>query len=182
MSWAIRAELFGAKEALSIAVKEVRFTRGGQAAVFIAVGVALASVGAAGVILGIRWPWRDWPDPLLPSPWWGVGPLLPAAVLFYWAGRLARQPFLVFSPVGLEIYPLWRPEAHSQLVAWTEVASLTVQDEPERLVLDFADVKDAGIVIYLAPIARAVRPLLRRTAEGMNGRLQEARTGARKEA
>lgn len=162
-------------------MKEVRFTRGGQAAVFVAVGVALVSLGAACAVLGIRWPWRDWPEPLLPSPWLGLVPLFPAVGLFYLAGRLARQPFLVFSPVGLEIYPLWRPEDHSQLVAWTEVARMSVQEKPERLVLDFAEVKDAGIVIHAAPIARSVRPLLRRTVEGMNGRLQEARSGAPKE-
>ncbi len=154
-------------------MKEVRFTRSGQAVVFIAVGVACVSLGAAFAVLGYRWPWHDWPDPLLPSPWLGVAPLAPALALFYAAGRLARQPYLVFSPVGLEIYPLWKPADHSQLVAWSEVATLAVQERPERLVIDFAQVKDAGIVIHLAPVARRARLLLRRTVEGVNAKLAD---------
>ncbi len=154
-----------------MAAAELRFTRSGQAVTFVILGIVAFSAAIGLTLLGWRWPWRGWPEPLLPSPWWGVAVLPLAIAAFWFAARLTRTPYLVFTPVGLEIYPFFRPAQHSQLVTWSEVAVLEHDDRREQLTVHFRGQENAGVVLTLAPLSRKSQALLARTVAGMPEKL-----------
>ena len=154
-----------------MAAAELRFTRSGQAVTFIVAGVLALSLGLALAVLGWRWPWRGWPEPVLSSPWWGLLPILPAGAAFWFGLRLSRVPYLVFTPAGLEIYPFFKPTAQSQFVTWSEVAVLEHDDRRERLTVHFRGPENSGVILTLAPLSRRSQNLLARVVAGMPEKL-----------
>lgn len=144
--------------------KELRFTRSGQAASF----WVLAAVSAAMAITLLATAiYRDI-NPLLPHPVWSLLPLALAILSTRLALRLTRHAYLILTPLGIEIFPFFRPAHGMRLVVWQEVVTAEVNERLTRLTLHHNPEKSSGIHISLTPIRADRRPLL---AKAVIGRL-----------
>ncbi len=150
--------------------KEIRFTRGRQALVFTALGVALlcAALGLwikAAPILGNA----AGEAPAVPSYGWGFVPLLPSIWAFWAAAHCARHAYLILTPLGVEVFPFWFPSKNMDILYWSELSGAELDEMQTRLTLHRSG--GGGAVISLAPIPRAQRPLLAKAVEGRAGEL-----------
>ncbi len=144
--------------------KELRFTRSGQAAAF----WVLAAVFAAGAITLLATAiYRDI-NPRLPHPAWALLPLALAAMMVRIAIRLTRHAYLILTPLGIEIFPFFRPAEGMRLVTWQEVAAAEVNERVTLLTLHHDLEKSSGIHLSLKPIRVDRRSLL---AKAVIGRL-----------
>lgn len=140
--------------------KELRFTRAGQAT-----GLAIATsmlVITAVLFFGLA---RYRPDnPQLPHPAWGVLPLVLAIVSARLAWRCAKHAYLLLTPLGVEIFPFFRPAKGMQVILWSEIADAEI--DSNRLTLHFTAEKTAGVHLSLSPISRPKRLLLATAIQG----------------
>jgi hypothetical protein len=148
--------------------KELRFTRARQAVTFVIAGVVL--LGVAGALYYLWW----WHRPDRPG-WMGLAVLVP--MVLSWASlrtaaRLARHAYLLLSPIGIEIFPFFRPAQNMQLVSWTEIQHAEVTPGHRLLKLDLTG--GGGIFLTLAPLRPAARALL---AKAIAGVMEKRRTG-----
>jgi hypothetical protein len=140
--------------------KELRFTRAGQATGFwIAAAVAIM----AGLVFFLLIPYRA-DNPQLPHPAWGLAPLALAAVLIRIAWHCTKHAYILFSPIGVEIFPFFRPATGMQVIPWAQIAAADIDDS--RLTLHFSAEKTGGIHLSLSPIAKDRRELLVRAIRG----------------
>ncbi len=144
--------------------KELRFTRSGQASHFWLVAAILA---ASGITLLSTSIYRDI-NPLLPHPAWALLPLAAAAALAALAMKMTRHAYLILTPLGIEIFPFFRPAAGMRLVLWQELALAEVDEKSKRLTLHHDAGKTSGIHLSLTPIRADRRSLL---AKAVLGRL-----------
>ena len=140
--------------------KELRFTRAGQAAGF---WIAAAALVMAAMVFFLLTPHRA-ENPELPHPAWGLVPLTLAAGFVRLAWRCTKHAYLLLSPVGVEVFPLFRPETTMQVIPWQQIHSAEIA--PTRLTLHFNAEKSAGIHLSLSPIARDRRELLAKAIRG----------------
>jgi hypothetical protein len=147
--------------------KELRFTRAGQATGFWIAAAVLAAVAA--IILASAL-YRD-VNPRLPHPLWAVLPLALALAAARLAVRLTRHAYLILTPLGIEIFPFFRPAETMRLVVWQEVAAIDLDAGCRRLTLHHNAEKTSGIHLSLAPIRPDRRALL---AKALAGRLSPA--------
>lgn len=150
--------------------KELRFTRGAQARVFYMVSVVIFAASTAVFILSTQ----DWgmKPPLLKGWVWLCIPGLLLTYLLLRIGlRCTRHAYLILSPLGVEIFPFWKPEKNLQILYWSEVADAEVSSDTNELILHFTEEKKSGVVVSLKPIPAARRHLLARAVTGvMEGR------------
>ncbi len=142
--------------------KELRFTRSGQALLFwmvSALGTAVA------VTLGATALYRDI-NPDVPHPIWALVPLAVALGSARLAMRMTRHAYLILTPLGIEIFPLFRPSHGMRLVTWQEIDSAEANAEVTRLTLHHDAAKSSGIHISLRPIRADRRDLLVRAVIG----------------
>lgn len=149
--------------------KELRFTRARQAVGF---WLGAAVLAVAGILCLAVAPARA-ANPQLPAPWWGLAPLVLAGLAARTAVRCSRHAYLIFTPIGLEIFPFFRPASGMQLVPWGQVAAAETDDPPTRLTLHFNPGQTAGIHLSLAPIPKPQRRLVACAIDG----LMERRAG-----
>lgn len=142
--------------------KELRFTRAGQAAGF---WVAAAVLVAISVTLAASAIYRDI-NPTLPHPWWALPPLVLAGVFARLAVRLTRHAYLILTPLGIEVFPFFRPATGMRLVLWQEVSAAEVDENFTRLTLHHDAEKTSGIHLSLVPIRRDRRSLLAKAVIG----------------
>ena len=141
--------------------KELRFTRARQAQGFWVLGVILLLTAAG---LGIL----AWWQLTHPPPWWlCLVPLALAAAAFLMAWRLTRHAYLLLSPIGVEIFPFWKPVEHFQLLPWGEIAGAEFSPDGRWLTLTLAGYEDAKIILTLDPIPLAAHPLLVKAVTGV---------------
>lgn len=143
--------------------KELRFTRSRQAMGFAL--LAAMSIGAALTILtiviytmsvGVESPI----DPL-----WSILPFALAIPCGWTALYLASHAYILLTPLGIEIFPLWRPAANLRIIYWAEIGNVTIDDPHQLLVIDFKE-GGGGVVLTLNPIRKPARQLLRHAIEG----------------
>lgn len=145
--------------------KELRFTRAGQA-VPVAVAAAVCAIAALSLFLiGL---YRG-ENPGLPHSAWGLVPLAPALGLCWLAWHCARHAYILLSPIGVEIFPFFRPATNMQVIPWAQIAAAEIDDA--RLTLHFSAEKSSGIHLSLSPISKDRRELL---AKAIRGRLPAA--------
>lgn len=144
--------------------KELRFTRSGQAVVFWLLGAMLAGTA---VTLGLTSLYRDI-NPALPHPAWMLLPLVVAIFLLRLAMRMTRHAYLILTPMGVEIFPLWRPEQGMRLVIWQEIDAVEFDDHMTQMTLHFDAAKTSGVHVTLRPIRASLRVAL---AKAMRGRV-----------
>ena len=144
--------------------KELRFTRSGQASLFWVGAAVLAAVAITLLATAI---YRDI-NPRLPHPAWALVPLILAGGLVRLASGLTRHAYLILTPLGIEIFPFFRPSAGMRLVLWQEVNHAEVDEKLTRLTLHHDAEKSFGIHLSLTPIRADRRTLL---AKAVIGRL-----------
>jgi len=142
--------------------KELRFTRSGQAVAF---WLAVAVFTASAVTLLATTAYREI-NPMLPHPAWALVPLAGAVFSARLAWRLTRHAYLILTPLGIEIFPFFRPEAGMTLISWQEVDAAEVNATRTRLSLHFDAAKTSGIHLSLRPIRADRRDLLIKAVAG----------------
>jgi hypothetical protein len=143
--------------------KELRFTRVGQAQSF----MVIAAVSLAFALLITITSFMGHPS----FRWWMPFPFLVLAILLArLSGRCARHAYLILTPLGIEIFPLLKPEKNLNLVYWTQIHDAEFNQELTLLKLHYDAQKTAGIIISLKPILQKKRPLLKKA---LLGRLAE---------
>lgn len=144
--------------------KELRFTRSGQASVFWVLAAVLAAVAITLLATAI---YRD-VNPAIPHPAWALMPIAFSAFMARTAVKLTRHAYLILTPLGIEIFPFFRPADGMRLVAWQEVGAAEVDENLTRLTLHHDAAKTSGIHLSLKPIRADRRSLL---AKAVLGRL-----------
>lgn len=147
--------------------QEIRFTRSGQAPLFWVASAVLAGAAVTLVACGL---YRE-VNPDLPHPAWACLPLLLAYGSARIAIRLTRHAYLILTPLGIEIFPFFKPAQNMQLVAWGEIHAAEIYETPPLLTLHHDAAKSAGIHLSLKPIPIDKRPLL---AKALAGRLAKS--------
>ncbi len=148
--------------------KELRFTRSGQAALFWLLAAVCAAVAMTLAATSI---YRD-TNPDLPHPAWALVPLGLAVLAARLAVGLTRHAYLILTPLGIEIFPFFRPAEGMKLVVWQEVDAAEVNAEMTRLTLHHDAAKTSGIHLSLKPVRKDRRDLL---AKAVIGRAQAGR-------
>lgn len=139
--------------------KELRFTRIGQAQSF----MVIAAVSFAFALLIAITAFMGHPS----FRWWMTLPFLALAiVLARLSGRCARHAYLILTPLGIEIFPLLKPEKNLNLVYWTQIEEAEFNQDLTLLKLHYNREKTAGIILSLKPILEKKRPLLRKALLG----------------
>ena len=146
--------------AVAQAHKELRFTRAGQATGF---WLAAAVLVMTALVFALVAPYRA-EHAELPHPAWGLVPLGLAALTIRLAVRCTRHAYLILSPIGVEIFPLFRPDSGMQLIAWAQIDSAEI--DARRLTLHYNSEKSSGLHLSLRPIARPQRDLLTKAIQG----------------
>ena len=144
--------------------KELRFTRSGQATPF---WLAAAVLAMAGLTLLATAIYRDI-NPHLPHPAWSLLPFALATAAGRIAVSLTRHAYLILTPLGIEIFPFFRPANGMRLVLWQEIAAAETDGKFTRLTLHHDAAKSSGIHLSLTPIRADRRSLL---AKAVLGRL-----------
>lgn len=140
--------------------KELRFTRAAQAVPFWV--LAAMAVMATIVIIVVSFYRAENPD--LPHPAWATLPLIIAGIAIRIALHCTRRAYLIFSPLGLEIFPLLKPIAGMQLIPWTQIHDAEIDNS--HITLHFSPDKSSGIHLTLSPIPKTTRPLLKKALQG----------------
>lgn len=147
--------------------KELRFTRAGQAVPFWVISAVLVAATLI-VLAGAFYRKEDYAGP---HPLWALLPLGLAWLFAKLAIRMTKHAYLIFTPLGVEIFPLFRPQKSMRLVLWQEIRDAEVDAQLSRLTLHHDAEKTSGIHISLAPIPRNSRVLL---AKAISGRISRA--------
>ena len=142
--------------------KELRFTRSGQAAGFFVAGAVLVGISVTLVATG---QYRDI-NPAVPHPAWGAPFAVAAAGMFLLARHLTKHAYLILTPMGLEIFPFYRPAKGMQMVMWQEIRDAGVDGAGRWLTLHFNDEKTAGMHLSMKPVSRKSRSLLAKAVLG----------------
>lgn len=142
--------------------QELRFTRSGQATLF---WVGAAVLATAGITMLATALYRDI-NPQLPHPAWAVLPFGLAAVLVRVAAGLTRHAYLILTPLGIEIFPFFRPAQGMRLVLWQEINQVEVNASMTRLTLHHDSDKTSGIHLSIKPIRTDRRTLLAKAVLG----------------
>ena len=149
--------------------QELRFTRSGQAPLFWVASAVLAGVASTVVACSL---YRE-VNPELPHPAWACLPLLLAYGSARIAIRLTRHAYLILTPLGIEIFPFFRPAQNMQLVSWSEIHDAELSPNLTLLTLHHDAGKTSGLHLSLKPIPTGIRPLL---ARAISGRLAKPAT------
>jgi hypothetical protein len=147
--------------------KELRFTRARQAHGFWMAAAMLAMAAIVFFLLAL--PRAE--NPELPSPWWGLAPLVLAGLAVRTAVRCTRHAYLIFTPIGIEVFPFFRPARGMQVIPWAQIDEMEIDDPPKVLTLHFDSEKSSGVHLSLAPILKDRRALL---ARAVRGRMESA--------
>ena len=99
-------------------------------------------------------------NPQLPHPAWALVPLGLAALAVRLAAGMTRHAYLILTPLGIEVFPWFRPAAGMRLVLWQEVRCAEANAAMTWLTLHHDDAKTSGIHLSLRPIRAERRRLL----------------------
>lgn len=94
-------------------------------------------------------------------------PFALAIIAILTAIHCARHAYLILTPLGIEIFPFFKPEKTMQLITWGEVQHAEISSNKKLLSLHFNSEKTSGIIITLSPILAAQRQLLHHAITGL---------------
>ncbi|MDB4754814.1 hypothetical protein OAF84_06000, partial [Akkermansiaceae bacterium] len=99
--------------------------------------------------------------------WWMP---LPFLVLAWLLARVAlhctRHAYIILTPMGIEIFPLLKPEKNLNLIYWTELDHADFSEDLTLAKLHRDAEESSGAVLSLKPILAKQRPLLKKALEG----------------
>lgn len=140
--------------------KELRFTRSGQAAGFCVAGAVMIGIGVTLLATG----YYRAINPSIPHSAWAIPFLVIAIGLFILARHLTRHAYLILTPLGLEVFPFFRPSKGMQMVFWQEINAAEVVGK--WLTLHFNSERTAGMHLSLRPVGKKSRSLLAKAVLG----------------
>jgi hypothetical protein len=76
------------------------------------------------------------------------------------ARHLAKHAYLLLTPMGVEIFPFYRPAKNMHLIFWQEIADIEFDAKQHWATLHFNPEKTAGVHLALKPIRKTSRALL----------------------
>lgn len=145
--------------------RELRFTRARQALDFALLGVLCGSAaGGLAVLASPQFSIRGH-GPVLSSYWPALVALTLAAGAIWVAIHLSRHAYILLTPVGLEIFPFFRPARNFRLVLWQEIEHLEVSGDHRVMAVDLAG--GGRIFLSLVPLRERQRELLAHAAAGI---------------
>lgn len=142
----------GAPQKIGTPEKELRFTRSRQATPFwfaglfflvVAGGLAAASTTLFSPPSGHR---------IVEDGWWALVPLALAVACLWAAIHLTRHAYIIFTPIGIELFPLLFPSKNLNVVYWPEVEGIHFDELLAQMVIDVAG--GSKIFLTLAPIRK----------------------------
>jgi len=142
--------------------KELRFTRSGQATIFWIVAAVFLVASISILANGIER--RE-------NPAWALIPATLTWLSVRTALRMTKHAYLILTPMGIEIFPLFRAETSMQMVLWSEIDGAETDDALTSLTLHYNAEKTSGIHLSLRPIRKDRRALL---AKAVSGRVSRA--------
>jgi hypothetical protein len=145
--------------------KEARFTRAAQGRMWLVLAALHGAIALGLIVLATQGTELEAPR-LQGCGWTAAFPLLASWAMFRLGVRCVRHAYLIFTPLGVEIFPL----------LWSEVHSLECSLPLQRLTIHFTAEKSSGVMVSLAPILPAQRELLRILVESINQRRISADT------
>jgi hypothetical protein len=110
-------------------------------------------------------------NPEVPHPLWAVLPLVVSWLCVRLALRMTKHAYLILTPLGVEIFPLFRAASSMQLVLWNEIDGVEIDDGLTRLTLHHNTERTSGVHVSLRPIRNDRRALL---AKAVSGRVSRA--------
>ena len=149
-------------------LKEIRFTRSGQSVTFFLISIGLFAIGVGVYVLSVDFGWESQP-PRLDSPWWGLI-ALPFVVASGWLGlHLAKHAYMIFSPVGIEVFPFYKPSDNMQVLYWSEVLDVDLTDDGKMLEVTLLGEGEhrPKVIITTAPLSPNSRKLMTKTIAGI---------------
>ncbi|MEO5914312.1 MAG: hypothetical protein ABIS50_08780 [Luteolibacter sp.] len=141
--------------------KELRFTRSGQASLFWIASAVLTAVGITMLATAV---YRDFGPQL--AQLWTLLPFSFAAFMAHAAIKLTRHAYLILTPLGIEIFPFFKPADGMRLILWQEIDHAEVDEKTTRLTLHHDAEKTSGIHLSLTPIRADRRTLLAKAVIG----------------
>ena len=133
--------------------KELRFTRAGQAPLFMVISVALFASACALFILSTQY-WGV-EKPLFKGWLWVIVPLIISSFAFLRLGlHCVSHAYIILTPLGVEIFPFFQPEKNLQIIYWQQIYDAEISENRKELVLHFSKDKQSGIVASLKPIPK----------------------------
>jgi hypothetical protein len=144
--------------------QELRFTRSRQALTFLAAGIIGLCVACGILIKALPGAGNVVGEPASAvSPLWALVPLAPATVSFWLAAHCLRHAFIILTPLGIELFPFWRPARNMQVIYWAEIETAIISPDLKIFTIKC---RGSGIMATLAPISRSGRVLLKHGIEG----------------
>ena len=140
--------------------KELRFTRAAQAVPF---WIAAAICAAATLVLTVISFYRG-QNPELPHPLWIALPLVLCSLSVRTALHCTKHAYLILSPLGIEVFPFFRPSSGMQMIPWAQIIAAEIGNH--ILTLHYSEDQSSGIHLSLAPIPKSRRPLLAKAILG----------------
>ena len=124
------------------------------------VGAVAAGVGVTLVATSF---YREM-NPGVPHGLWAVPCFVVCGLAVWLARHLASHAYLILTPLGLEIFPFFRPAKAMQLVLWQEIVGAETNER--WLTLHFNGEKTAGLHLSMRPIVKKRRELLAKAVLG----------------
>ncbi|MCB1100705.1 MAG: hypothetical protein KDN22_34405 [Verrucomicrobiae bacterium] len=157
------AGLFRGPRAVAAPEKELRFTRARQACTFVVIGIIFFCAALALFMLALPG-FTGKQRPLVSSYWFAMIPLPLCAAAFWMAMRLTRHAYIILTPLGIEIFPFFRPEKNMQLLYWSEIEEAKISSDLRLLTVSHSGGSKA--FVSLDPLRKNRLPLLKRAVEG----------------
>jgi len=157
-----RNPLMASPKKIASPEKEIRFTRAAQGLLFLIAAVMMFSLSMG--LWALATSGTEFERPRLQGYAWTALLPLPLMIWLFLIGkRCVRHAYLIFTPLGIEIFPLFRPEKHMTLITWHEIHDLEADLPHNRLALHYNAEKSSGVILSLSPILPAQRQLLLHT-------------------
>lgn len=145
--------------------KEIRFTRSAQATTFFLLGI-LCTMICIGTLFNEYVNWGPWHIDFKAYWWLSLLALIPAAIFFRIAIHCVRHAYIILTPMGVELFPFWKPQKNLQVIFWSDIDHAEFKGHTMKL--HYNKEETAGIVSSLKPIGKLNYPLLQKA---INGRL-----------
>ncbi|MEM7383820.1 MAG: hypothetical protein AAF514_02650 [Verrucomicrobiota bacterium] len=151
--------------------KEIRFTRAGQGFLFAAIGVLFFCLAGGWAVLANSY--RIWGPAIattVTSQWPALVLALVGGAFLWGAVFLTRHAYLIFTPLGIELFPFWRPSKNFAVFYWSELEEIELEPEKHLLTLRRKGEDEAHVFISTRPLSGRSRDLLSQTVDGLRKR------------
>ncbi len=139
--------------------QELRFTRAAQGQFLFLLTALFITVSLGVLVLATQG--TEFEAPRLEGMGWLAAiPLIVAIFCCQAAIHCTRHAYVLLTPLGVEIFPLWRPQQTMRWIFWAEIQDYELSSQRPLLLLHFNREKSSGVAISLSPLMPSQRELL----------------------